>query len=514
VTNAQGSRGWAAPLVGAILVALGAVQLARAQKFASLVELQSADGVTPLAGLVQGVDGNFYGTNSALGVNNGGAIFKVTPTGTLTTLYSFCAQPNCTDGDGPEASLVQGADGNLYGTTYGGGIQGPCYGQAFACGTVFKITPGGTLTTIYEFCSQANCTDGANPSGTLVQASDGNFYGTTYSGGYYDGQPHGCGDPGCGTVFKITPTGTLTTLYSFCAEKYCSDGYFPVAGLIQATDGNFYGTTPGGGETGYGTVFKITPKGTLTTLFSFCDNCTGEGYRPEAGLVQANDGNFYGTAEYGGNKYSYGTIFKITPSGTVTTLYSFNNIDGSGPIGGLIQSTDGDLYGTTSGGGTANGCVAYYGVNNCGTVFKITLTGTLTTLHSFCIQADCSDGAFPYAGLVQATNGNLYGTTFGGGTYSPCYYRGCGTVFAMNGGVGPFVETLLTSGKVGDAVRILGNSLEGTTSVTFSGTAATFKVVSDSLISTTVPAGATTGPVQVVTPSGTLTSNVNFQVIP
>jgi uncharacterized repeat protein (TIGR03803 family) len=286
--------------------------------------------------------------------------------------------------------------------------------------------------------------------------------------------------------------------------------------LVQATDGNFYGTTPGGGTFGYGTFFKITPKGGFITLYSFCNTCTGQGYNPEAGLIQATDGNFYGTTQHGGTYgYGYGTVFKITPAGALTTLYSFDGYpSGSQPTDTLTQATDGDLYGTTYSGGNATACQNYYGSNECGTVFKITLTGTLTTLHDFCLQTDCVDGAFAYAGLVQGTNGNLYGTTFGGGTYNPCYADGCGTVFEMNVGLGPFVETVLTSGRVGASVRILGTNLNGATSVTFNGTPAVFKVVSGSLISTTVPAGATTGPVQVVTPSGTLTSNVNFQVLP
>jgi uncharacterized repeat protein (TIGR03803 family) len=253
------------------------------------------DGAYPLAGLIQATDGNFYGTAYAGGVNGNGTAFKITPAGTLTTLYSFCSQANCGDGETPYAALVQGTDGNFYGTTYAGGSSSNCNG---GCGTVFKITSANTLSTLHGFAG----TDGSAPYAALVQAIDGNFYGTTEGGG----------TNGYGTVFKITPGGTLTTLYSFCSQTNCGDGAYPLAGLIQATDGNFYGTTEVGGTNGYGTVFKITPGGTLTTLYSFCSqtNC-GDGASPLAGLIQATDGNFYGTTDYGGTM-GYGAIFSLS----------------------------------------------------------------------------------------------------------------------------------------------------------------------------------------------------------
>jgi uncharacterized repeat protein (TIGR03803 family) len=301
-----------------------------------------------------------------------------------------------------------------------------------------------------------------------------------------------------GTVFKINPSGTLTTLYSFCSQGGCTDGAYPYAGLIQATNGDFFGTTPAGGANGYGTVFKIATGGTLTTLYSFCSQsgCT-DGASPHAGLVQATNGDHYGTTTSGGaNGPGTGTVFRITPSGTLTTLYSFCSqsgcTDGAGPYAGLVQATDGDFYGTASGSVT----------NGAGTVFKITPNGTLTTLHRF----DWTDGAGPYAGLVQATNGDLYGTTWYGGA------KGDGTVFSLSVGLGPFVKTRPPFGKVGAAVKILGTNLTGATSVSFNGTAAKFTVVSRYLNTTTVPAGATSGKIQVVTPSRTLSSNVPFRV--
>jgi len=339
--------------------------------------------------------------------------------------------------------------------------------------------------------------DGAGPEAGLVQATNGDLYGTTFVEG-----ANGQG----GTVFKITPSGTLTTLYSFCSQSGCTDGAQPEAGLAQATNGDLYGTTAYGGASGDGTVFKITPSGTLTTLYSFCSQggCT-DGANPEAGLVQATNGGLYGTTEAGGANGA-GTVFKITPSGTLTTLHSFCSqsgcTDGAYPEAGLVQATNGDLYGTTNVGGAYGGPYADSG----GTVFKISASGTLTTLYSFCFQTSCGDGAFPAGGLVQATDGNFYGTASYGEAGND------GSVFSLNVGLGPFVETQPTSGKVGAAVKVLGTNLTGATGVTFNGGAAVFTVVSPSLITTTVPAGATTGKVQVVTPGGTLSSNVPFRV--
>jgi uncharacterized repeat protein (TIGR03803 family) len=450
-----------------------------AQTFTTLHSFDSTDGATPFAGLILATDGNLYGTTGGQGTNGGGTVFKITPSGTLTTLYNFCARANCTDGNIPTSGLVQATNGNFYGTTLGGGV--------FLEGTVFKITPGGALTTLYSFCAQTNCTDGQAPESALVQGTDGNFYGTTALGG--------SGTPPVGTVFKITPSGSLTTLHSFAR----TDGEQPYGTLIQATNGNFYGTTSLGGANGNGTVFKITSSGALTTLYNFCaqSNCA-DGGSPIAGLVQATDGNLYGETDGGGSDL-FGTIFKITPTGTLTTLHSFDAIDGEVPEAALVQGSDGNFYGTTSRGGGNNG----------GTAFKITPAGTLTTLYNFCTQyPSCSDGQNPVASLVQDTNGVFYGTTELGGADA------AGTIFSLSVGLGPFVETRPTSGKVGKAVKILGTNLTGSTSVTFNGTAATFTVVSSSEITTTVPTGATTGKVKVTTPRRTLTSNVSFRVIP
>lgn len=451
-----------------------------AQTFTTLHSFDQTDGSEPEAGLVQATDGNLYGTTYRGGTGNfgfAGTVFNITPSGTLTTLYSFCNLTQCEDGANPYAGVVQATDGNFYGTTSQGGT---------VYGVVFKVAPGGAFTTLDSF----NNTDGANPQATLVQGTDGNFYGTTPFGVATNACPLGCG-----TVFKVTPGGTLTTLHTFIG----TDGSDPLARMIQGTDGNFYGTTFGGGASHNGTVFKITPGGTLTTLHSFAGS---DGATPYAGLVQATDGNFYGTTLAGG--IGQGTLFKITPGGTLTTLYTFCSLggvcpDGENPRGDLIQATDGNLYGTTSGAG---------GSSNGGTAFKITLGGTLTTLYTFCTQAKCTDGLEPVAGLVQYTNGAFYGTTVAGGAGT------VGTVFSLSVGLAPFVITQPAFGKVGANVTILGTGLTGATAVMFGRATAQFTVVSDSEITTTVPAGATTALVSVTAPGGTLKSNRKFLVTP
>jgi uncharacterized repeat protein (TIGR03803 family) len=435
--------------------------------FTSLVSFDGTNGAAPrYISLVQGVDGNFYGTTSVDGANGHGTVFKITPAGALTTIYSFCAQSNCTDGIYPYAGLAQDSQGNFYGTTSAGGANGD--------GTVFTITPAGVLTTLHSFDS----TDGATPYAGLLLASDGTFYGTTGSGGANND----------GTIFNITPAGTLTTLHSFDS----TDGSLPYGGLVQDSKGNFYGTTVTGGAYGHGTAFQLNSGGTLTTLHSFNSS---DGEYPYAGLVQDSKGNFYGTT-YDGGTAGDGTAFEITVAGALTTIYSFCSqsgcSDGSTPEAELVQGTDGNFYGTT----------AFGGPNGYGTAFALTAGGTLTTLHQF----DRTDGSNPVGGLFQATNGTLYGTTYEGGTNQD------GTVFSLGVGLGPFVATVPTSGKVGAAVIILGTNLKGSTKVTFGGKSAKFRVISPSEIETTLPKGAKTGKVEVKTPKGTLKSNVVFRV--
>jgi uncharacterized repeat protein (TIGR03803 family) len=490
-----------------------------AQTFTSLANFNKTDGGNASFGpLVQGANGNLYGTTQHGGVSSHcgqsygcGVVFEVTPAGKVTPLYSFCAQAGCSDGGNPHAGLLLASNGKFYGTTSMGGSKNK--------GTVFELTPAGKLTTLYSFCSQAQCADGYNP-GRLVQAANGNIYGITSNGGANLG---GDGDAG-GTVFKISPAGVLTTVYSFCAQVAgngnCSDGQYPQAGLVQGSNGNFYGLTFWGGAStqcmgGCGAAFEITATGKLTTLYSFCSQSSScpDGKQPEGALIQATDGNFYGTA-FGGGANAGGTVFGITPAGALTTIYNFCSqvngshvcTDGAFPLSQLAQATDGNFYGTTWGGGA----------NNDGSAFTVTPAGVFTQLYSFCSRTSCTDGSLPNAALTQASNGALYGLTNNGGTDSAgCFNTsGCGTVYRLSMGLDPFVEALPNASKAGRMVGILGNNLSGATSVTFNGTPATFTIVSRTLIRAAVPNGATSGTIQVTTHEGTLLSNVAFQVLP
>jgi uncharacterized repeat protein (TIGR03803 family) len=382
--------------------------------------------------------------------------------------------------------LALALDGNFYGVTVYGGSASP------EGGTFFSVTSSGVLTTLHVFCSLPNCADGQYPVGPVIQALDGDFYGTTSVGGAN----------GYGSIFKATASGKLTTLYSFCSEANCADGEIPYAGLTQATDGNFYGTTDIGGAYGYGTIFRLTQDGVFTTLHSFCSVSCGDGAYPADGaLIQGETGSLYGTTYEGG--YGNGVAFGITLKGAFSVFRSFcpelpDCASGAEPLGGVIQATDGNLYGTTTEGGRGGGK---------GTVFKLTPPTGIVELHTFCTETGCPDGYDPF-GLTQATNGNLYGTTSQGGADSD------GTVYSVSLGLAPFIETLPTSRAVGTQVIILGNGLSGTTGISFNGvTATTFTIASDTQITATVPTVATTGPVTVTTPAGVLTSNKAFRVI-
>jgi len=274
------------------------------------------------------------------------------------------------------------------------------------CGTIFRISLDGKLTTLHNFCEQpSDCTEGTGPQAGLILAKDGNFYGTTVGGGSHNGN---------GTIFKMTPTGEVSTIYSFCAMQNCTDGYSPYAALVQGADGNLYGTTSGGGIKDSGTVFKITPAGDFTTLYSFCTkpDCA-DGSDPIAELTQGADGSLYGMTSQGGK--GSGTIYRITSSGALTTIYAFCSkaqcADGSNPKGGLIQASDGSFYGTTFSGGSGNQ----------GTFFAVTAQGALTTIFSFC--TGCAIGSSPYSTLVQGTDGSFYGTAYYSGA------TGQGTAF-------------------------------------------------------------------------------------
>src|SRR5579862_1348587 len=281
-----------------------------------------SSGIHPEAGLALGPDGNLYGTTRDGGSNNFGTIFKVTADGALTSLFSF----NGTNGAAPQGGLILGKDGNFYGTTTLGGSE--------RAGTVFRFSTNGILTTLASF----NGTNGANPQCQLVMDINGTFYGTAPEQG----------PGGFGTVFRVTTNGVLTTLVSFTSDN----GANPEDGLTLGNDGNCYGTASNGGAKDLGTIFKVTPGGVLTTIFSFSDT---NGASPLGGLVQGNDGDFYGTTGFGATNLSFGTIFKVTTNGVLTTLFTFHFTDGEEPSSKLIFGNDGNLYGTTGfGGSTSN----------------------------------------------------------------------------------------------------------------------------------------------------------------
>jgi uncharacterized repeat protein (TIGR03803 family) len=445
--------------------------------YKDLVNFDTTNGQNPIdVTLVQGIDGDLYGTTQLGGTYSNGTVFKISPSGTLTTLWNFCEKKNsngfCADGDQPMAGLTLVIGGDLYGTTFGGGEHNG--------GTVFKITPAGELTTVYNFCSLSGCADGLNPStGTaLIQGTDGNLYGSTSN-----------------NFFRLTPAGKLTPLYAYPAFVV----QYPT-GVVQASDGNFY-LTVSGGVAQNGFILKITPAGKATTLYSFCNitSCL-DGANPGGPLVQGANGNLYGTTA-GGGKYANGTFFELTLAGKLTTLHSFDygtagNL-GSIENSGVILGSDGNFYGVAQYGG--EDCTT-----GCGTLFKMTPAGVLTTLYEF------TGGNFSWGpwGLMQDTDGTFYGATTSGGP------KDVGTVYSVSDGLAPFVELVTNYGPVGKTIDILGQGFTGATGVTFDGVKATFDNVSDTYMTVTVPSGALTGTVEVTTFTDTYKSNKIFKVTP
>jgi uncharacterized repeat protein (TIGR03803 family) len=357
--------------------------------------------------------GGTYNNNCGYGC---GVVFKLTPKGKETVLYSFCAQGNCADGAEPFAGLVSDQKGNLYGTTAVGGAYDGCE-SGIGCGVIFKLTPEGKYKVLYSFCAQSGCADGANPQAGLVLGQKGNLYGTTSGGGVYNNNYYCPYGQGCGVAFKLSPKGKETVLYTFCGQTNCADGGDPVAGLVFDQNGNLYGTTEVGGASfcsfgqgyGCGVVFKLTPKGKETVLYTFCkEHDCADGAAPVASVVLDQKGNVYGTTRGGGEPRGGGVVFKLTPEGRETVLYSFcwqnNCVDGTNPSAGVVFDQKGNLYGTTF----------YGGEHYSGTVFKLTPESKETVLHSF---SGSADGDLPEADLIFDQKGNLYGTTFEGGDY-------------------------------------------------------------------------------------------------
>ncbi|HET9308883.1 MAG TPA: choice-of-anchor tandem repeat GloVer-containing protein [Candidatus Sulfotelmatobacter sp.] len=454
------------------LVSWGAVG-AHAQTYTVLDNLgmTNTDPLQPawMGVFAQGRDGNLYSTTQAGGAftnsHQYGTVFSLTPSGTMTVLHSFDA----TNGGIPNSGLTLGTDGNFYGTTTIGGL---------GWGTIFRITPSGTYTLLH---SLNGFSEGTSPNTPPIQGLDGNYYGTAGNGN----------NSVFGTFYKMTAGGVVTILYTFD-----STNRYP-RGLVLGTDGNFYGTTIGT-STGLGTVFKMTPLGKITILHKFSGT---DGSNPMGQLIQATDGNFYGTTKTGGTG-AQGVVYKITPAGVFSVLHNFAN-DGQGmsPIAGLVQATDGNFYGMA---------FTNPGVGS-GLIYQITSSGVYTILHEYLVKN--KDGASPQTAMIQHTGGILFGDTYSGGIGTFC---ACGVLFSLDMGLGPFVTFLPphSAGKVGKSIGLLGQGFTGTTDVTFGGISASFAVASDTYMTATVPNLAKTGPIKVITPGGTLTSNKTFRVTP
>ena len=447
------------------------------------------------------------------------AVLATAPVQAQNILYTFGVNSTDLINPGFPGVIAQGRDGNLYSSTdFGGGFGG---------GGIFEITPAGSYSIFWNFdpifgsqgdsgltlgtdgyfygatdtneigggyggvykvdsagmfmttLHDFNGTDGESPSGPPIEGTDGNFYGTTGGGGSDD----------WGTVYKITPSLVFTSLYSFDSTH----GATPFSQLVEGTDGNFYGTTSAGGANNMGEVFKITSQGKLTVLHSFTGSPDGQ--RPFCALLLASDGNFYGTTSEGGAN-NVGTVFKITSQGKLTVLHSFSETDGLGylPSAGLVQGSDGNFYGT-------NPLTTNTSSGN-GVFYKMTPAGTFTLVFAF------QDEASPVTVPLQHTSGVLYGDTGFGGVF------GVGDIYDIDLGLKPFAALMSTAGKPGKAVQILGQGFTQATAVSFDGVAAKFTVTSDTFLTATLPAAALTGLVTVKMPTGNLVSKQKFRVVP
>ena len=544
-------------LVSMIAVALLSAVAASGQTYTKLYTYPIGSGA--YSGIMipqvmsQGRDGNLYSTIQNDGTKNVGTVYSMTTAGTLSTVYSFCALTSCTDGSYPWGGATLGFDGNFYGTTQGGGTH--------AAGTVFKVTPTGTLTTLWNFANgtddsapvyatlqgqdsntygvsvgQYNTqygaffkvsasgvfkalrdfgyTNGADPN-LPTQGTGGNFYGTNQGGG----------DPTCkcGVIYKATPTGAITVLHAFKGGS--TDGNHPYGILVQGADGNFYGTTYGVRYISGGTIFKVSPSGAYQQIHAFAGGAT-DGVLPTAGLTLGPDGNFYGTTTAGG-KANYGTIYKLNPStGAVTVVYSFCSQagcgDGFGPTTPLVLHTDGKFYGNT-GGNSLGGSVFYsFDMGFKPLVDLVTWSAKVGKTVEILGQGFTGTTGVSFDG-VPATFNNL-SDTYMTATVPAGALTGTVTVTTFTSTmksnraflVTPQIKSFTpTSGIVGTPVTITGVSLTQATKVTIGGKPASFTVKSDTQVTATVPAGAKTGQkITITTAGGIATSPLAFTVVP
>jgi uncharacterized repeat protein (TIGR03803 family) len=419
---------------------------ARAQEepnYTALYTFTGADGEYPLGNVIRDQAGNLYGTTFNGGDLSGcngsgcGVVFKIDWSGKETAVYSFTGGA---DGAYPASDLLRDEEGNLYGTTHGGGdVSVNACSFNPGCGVVFKVDPTGKESVLYAFTGGA---DGLGPSSGLVRDEAGNLYGTTVMGGDLSGYCPGFPAPGCGVVFKVEATGKETVLYTFTGG---ADGYAPYGDLLRDVAGDLYGAASNGGyvrgfcgdtllnATGFlgcGTIFKLDSAGKFRVLHTF--HGMDGGPFPDGWLVQDNAGNLYGMSGNGGDLSTCsglgcGVVFKVDRSGKETVLYSFTGgADGAETFAGVVRDEEGNLYGTTYFGGDFSGSLC--NGTGCGVVFKLDATGRESVLYAF---TGGTDGANPNAGLLLSEKGNLYGTASDGGDTSCSAPDGCGVVFEI-----------------------------------------------------------------------------------
>jgi len=439
-----------------LFVLLGATS-ALAQTVTTIFNFNGTKGSSPfLERLTQGRDGKLYGTTYTGGASDLGTVFRVDPaSGHEIVIHSF----DGTNGSNPAGGLTLASNGDYFGTTQYGGSAGD--------GVLYEITSGGTYIVLHQFLGGS---DGSYPYGPPIEASDGSLYGTN-SGGNTEAP----------TIYKVTRAGAYSAVYTY--DK-ATTGWL-VYGLIQGSDGLLYTMSNQGGSGNCGTIVKLALSGQVKATFPF--NCANGG-NPVLPLIQANDGNYYGTT-FGGGAHNSGVIFKLTPSFTEKVLYEFGSGQATEPEAGLVQGTDGNFYGVTTTGADDNSHL-YRWSGSAGYSDLYTFTGV----------------DYLVAPLLQHTNGRFYAPSWKYGT------ENMGYVYSVDMKLGPFVTFVQQQGKVGSTAEILGQGFTGTTSITFDGIAASFKVVSDTYVTAVVPTRAMTGPVVVTTPGGILKSNKNFTV--
>jgi len=473
------------PLVVILVVALSLAVAASAQTASPVItplfifpcnaSFVCSDGYFPIS-LIEGSDGNFYGAavGGGAGLNAQGTIFKITPTGQISVIYSFAESSNGSlpNGSAP-ISVVEGTDGFLYGTTSENG------GNGF--GTVFKLSKSGVLQTLHNFCGTETCADGANP-GFLMQALDGNFYGAT-----------GPTLPPTSVLFRITPAGSFKVLHTFDTESQ-PDGA-GVFNMLQASDGNFYGTTVAGEQfKPYNSVFRFDPAtGKYTILHGFD---TPNIYLPNvatSGLAMASTGELFGL-QAGSELYQISLAGKYQRLSVLSTVDFFD--------GNILAASDGNLWGDFLGGDCGGQGIA----------FAATTTGSVLQSLTF----DCNTVGEQPAGMIQAADGKLYGVTLGNGGVSSTDEVTNGTIWTIDAGLpapAPVVVAFRpSSGQVGSKILLQGNHFVGTTAVSLNGVSAAFQVLSVNYISLTVPTGATSGTILVTNAGGTTTSTGVFTV--